>query len=90
MLIHLYFVPTQRYYFVCAGTLGGLLSFASTDDGWEYLVSKEWTRDVQIATQHYKGVSGDCHMTSPLLPFMRFFLQFSPNIPSLAASVVLC
>ena len=44
------------------------MSFTSTDDGWEYLISKEWARDVQVATQHYKGVSGDCHMTSYYCP----------------------
>ena len=52
------FSAIQRYYFVSAGNLGGLLSFTSTDDGWEYLISKEWIKDVQQATKQYKGVSG--------------------------------
>ena len=38
--------------------MGGLLSFINTDDGWDFLMSKEWVRDVQVATKLYKGVAG--------------------------------
>ena len=48
----------QRYYFLCAGDLGGLLSFATNESGWEYLLSKHWVRDVQIASKLYPGIAG--------------------------------
>ena len=55
----LFVLLLQRYYFLCAGDLGGLLSFATTESGWEYLLSKHWVRDVQVASKIYSGVAGE-------------------------------
>lgn len=81
--MYLYFISSQRYYFVCAGNMGGLLSFINTDDGWDFLMSKEWVRDVQVATKLYKGVAGrTCDLHQNTKPYFC--------LPYFSISEVLC
>ena len=49
----------QRYYFLCAGSVGGTLSWTKESNGWDYLLSKEWVRDVQTASRIYPGIAGE-------------------------------
>lgn len=49
----------QRYYFLCAGSVGGTLSWTKESNGWDYLLSKEWVRDVQTASKIYPGIAGE-------------------------------
>ena len=68
-----------RYYFMRAGDLGGMLTFINTDDGWDYLIKKEWVRDLQLSTKLYKGVAGKSLVlySAPGL----FLLQYFPSTP---------
>ena len=63
---------------MCSGSMGGLLSFINTPDGWEYLMSKDWLTDVQTASKQYKGVAGKGHgQKQKLIRVWDLFLFFS-------------